>query len=308
MGHARVYMILVGTMMIWGVNVSLIKILVEHFLPVTITALRIFTASLAVFLTLAITKQIRRPQGKEWGYIFGGALLSVVCHHYFLAEGLTKTSATNAGLILGLGPLLTALFATILLKGKLTVARWIGFLLGGAGVSFTVLAGKTGISAITAGDIDIFLAILTQALSFILIKKASATLDPRLLTGYMLLFGSIILFMISLWMEPQGLSHLSAAPPLVWVVFFFSAIMATAFGHMIYNYAIGKIGAAEASIFMNLSTFFSLVAAAVLLDEAMLPAHLIGFILIVSGVLLGSGSLEELQRQRKQNIQIQKRS
>ncbi len=294
--------------MIWGVNVSFIKILVEHFLPVTITALRIFTASLAVFFTLGIMKSVRWPQGKEWGYIFGGSLLSVVCHHYFLAEGLTETSATNAGLILGLGPLLTALFATILLKGTLTIARWIGFLLGGAGVSFTVLAGGTGVSAVTAGDVDIFLAILSQALSFILIKKAAATLDPRLLTGYMLFLGSIMLFVISLWMEPQGLTRLSGAPPLVWVVFFFSAIMATAFGHMIYNYAIGKIGAAEASIFMNLSTFFSLVGAAVLLGEAMLPAHLIGFIFIVSGVLLGSGSLEELWLQRKRNIHMQKRS
>ncbi|WP_338754689.1 DMT family transporter [Bacillus sp. FJAT-52991] len=304
----RIYFILIGTMMIWGVNVSLIKILVDHFPPVTITALRIFTASLAVFFTLKMTNNVRRPQGKEWGYIFGGALLSVVCHHYFLAEGLTKTSATNAGLILGLGPLLTALFATMLLKGRLTVARWIGFLLGGVGVSFTVLAGETGISTMTTGDIDIFLAILSQALSFILIKKAAATLDPRLLTGYMLFFGSLVLFVISLWMEPQGLAHLSEAPPFVWIVFFFSAIMATAFGHMIYNYAIGKIGAAEASIFMNLSTFFSLVGAAVLLDESMLPAHFIGFMLIVSGVLLGSGSLEELWLQRKRNIQIQKRS
>ena len=62
---------------------------------------------------------------------------------------------------------------------------------------------------------------------------------------------------------------------------------------------IGKIGAAETSIFLNLSTFFSLIGAALFLKEDLLPAHFIGLFLIVTGVILGSGSLEELLMRRK---------
>ena len=303
MSSSRVYFVLTAIMLIWGINVSVIKILVEHFMPVTITAFRIFGAAITVFLTLGILGKVRRPRSNEWIYIIGGALLSVVGHHYFLSEGLSKTTAANGGLILGLGPLLTAILSMALLKQRPTRTRLLGFLLGGAGVSFTVLAGSGGVSAASTGDLEVFLSILSQALSFIVIKKAAETLDPRLLTGYMLLIGSVLLFLISLWKEPSGLESLANGTPAVWTAFFFSAVLATALGHMLYNRAIGQIGAAEASIFLNLNTFFSLIGAALLLGEAILPAHFIGLLLIVPGVLFGSGSVEEFIVRRRRKLQ-----
>ncbi|MGE7122618.1 DMT family transporter [Peribacillus sp. NPDC046944] len=299
MSYFKTYMLLIGIMIIWGFNVSVIKILVEHIQPVTITSLRIFTASLIVFLILGMLGLIRLPKKSELFYIFGGALLSVVFHHYFLAEGLTKTSATNTGLILGMGPLLTAIFSMVIFRKKLTFIRVLGFICGALGVSVTVLAGSGGIHSINLGDFDILLSILSQALSFILIYKASKTMDPRLLTGYMMLIGSFILFAISLWKEPHGLASISSASFSIWVAFFFSAIFATGIGHMTYNYIIGKVGAAESSIFLNFNTFFSLVGVAILLNEAIVPAHFFGLIFIVSGVLLGSGAIELLLLRRK---------
>ncbi|MCP1494831.1 DMT family transporter [Peribacillus frigoritolerans] len=299
MSFLKIYILLTGIMITWGLNVSVIKILVAHTQPVTITSLRIFTASLIVIIILFFFGLIRLPKKSELFYVFGGALLSVVFHHYFLAEGLTKTSASNAGLILGMGPILTVILTMIFFRKKPTLIKLLGFICGSLGVSFTVMAGSGGLHSINLGDVDILLSILSQALSFILINKASKTMDPRLLTGYMMLFGSFILFAISLWKEPEGLSSLATAPPSIWGAFFFSAIFATALGHMSYNYAIGKVGAAESSIFLNLNTLFSLLGAAVFLNEALVPAHFIGLIFIVSGVLLGSGAIEIWILQRK---------
>ncbi|MDQ7862746.1 DMT family transporter [Peribacillus frigoritolerans] len=167
-------------------------------------------------------------------------------------------------------------------------------------MSFTVMAGSGGLHSINLGDVDILLSILSQALSFILINKASKTMDPRLLTGYMMLIGSFIPFLPSAYGRNQRAylpwqphRHPSGG------AFFFSAIIATALGHMSYNYAIGKVGAAESSIFLNLNTLFSLLGAAVFLNEALVPAHFIGLIFIVSGVLLGSGAIEIWILQRK---------
>ncbi|HYK74154.1 MAG TPA: DMT family transporter, partial [Pseudoneobacillus sp.] len=91
-------------------------------------------------------------------------------------------------------------------------------------------------------------------------------------------------------------------PLSIWGAFFISAIVATALGHMIYNYSISKIGAAEASIFLNLNTFFSMVASAVMLGEKITQHHLLGLLFIVSGVLLGSGTLEELMMKRQKAL------
>lgn len=302
MSSLKIYMILLGLMVVWGFNVSIVKLIVDNMMPITITSFRIFTAALTVFIVLGCMRQVRLPHKNEWMYILAGTVSSVAFHHYFLATGLTKTSATNAGLILGMGPLLTVILSMLFLKKRPTMITLLGFFLGGLGVSITILFGSGSLKAINLGDVDIFLAILSQAFSFILINKASKTMDTRLLTGYMLLFGSIILFAISLWVEPNGLASLRGTTPSLWIGFLLSAVVATGLGHMTYNYSIGQVGAAEASIFLNLNTFFSIVGAAVLLNEIIVPAHYIGLVLIVSGVLLGSGTLESfiLQRKHKQ--------
>ncbi|QGQ46170.1 DMT family transporter [Metabacillus sediminilitoris] len=302
MNNIKIYFVLIGVMFLWGMNVSAIKLLVSDFMPVTITSIRIFVAAMIVFFILFPLKKVRKPKNREWLYIILGAFLSIFVHHYFISEGLAKTSAANGGLILGLGPMLTAILSIVLLKRKPSIIRLVGFLLGGVGVSFTVLAGSGGIHNASSGDFEVFLAILSQAFSFILIKKASETLDPLLLTGYMLLFGSAMLFVTSLLIEPNGLASLQHGSPFIWLMFIFSAVLATALGNMVYNYVIGQIGAAETSIFLNLSTFFSLIGAALFLKEEILPSHFIGLLLIVPGVILGSGSLEELLIRRKEKL------
>jgi drug/metabolite transporter (DMT)-like permease len=299
MSSMKIYFILIGVMVIWGFNVSFVKILVDHMLPVTITSFRIFTAALTVFLVLGFSRRIRFPHKNEWLYIVGGSLLSVIFHHYFLSTGLSHTSATNGGLILGMGPLLTVILSMFFFKKKPTFLTGSGFILGGIGVSITVLFGSGQLQGINVGDFEVFLAILSQAFSFILINKASKTMDPVLLTGYMLLIGSIVLFILSLKLEPTGLASLANSTPSIWVIFLLSAVLSTGLGHMLYNYSIGQVGAAEASIFLNLNTFFSIVGAALFLSEAIQPAHYIGFFFIVSGVFLGSGTLEALILQRR---------
>jgi drug/metabolite transporter (DMT)-like permease len=299
----QIYMLLVFVMFVWGLNVIATKIMVSIFPPVTITSLRIFTAAISVFIILFLFKKIRIPTKREIIYIFFGGLFNVVAHHYFLSIGLSKTSASNGGLILGLGPLLTAIAAFLFLGNKVTVLRIIGILLGFSGVSFIVLEGHGGMGAVSIGDLYVFLSILVQAISFVMIKKVSNTLDPRLMTGYMLLFGSVILFIISLFKEPNGLEQISKGNFSVWMIFFGSAVIGTAIGHMIYNYAIGKVGVSESAIFINLNPFFTLVSAVIFLGETITFSQILGFLFILIGVLFGSGAAEDYFRDKKRSQQ-----
>lgn len=295
----QIYMLLVFVMAAWGLNVIATKIIVTTFLPVTITALRVFTAGISVFIILGLLKKVRLPTRKEIRYIFLAGFFNVVCHHFFLSLGLSKTSASNGGLILGLGPLLTTIVAFFLLGTKITFIRLLGIIMGFTGVTFIVVLGSGGVRIVSIGDFYVFLAIFTQAFSFIIIKKISNTLDPRLMTGYMLVIGSVILFIISLFKEPNGLKGLVHGTFEVWMIFLASAVIATALGHMIYNSALGKVGVAESAIFINLNPFFSLIGAVIFLDEQITSSQIFGFIFILFGVLFGSGALEEFLYQSK---------
>ncbi|WP_141430582.1 DMT family transporter [Bacillus sp. 03113] len=294
MKKQTIYLILFIVVLTWGFNVTATKILVTNFMPVTMTAFRIFTASIFVIGILFFTKKLRMLTQKEFLYVVVGALFNVVAHHYFLSIGLLQTSAANGGLILGLGPLLTTILAILFLGSIVTLPKIIGILLGICGVTFIVLDNQGGLHGASIGDFYVFLSIFFQAASFIVIKKVSKTLDPRVMTGYMLLIGSVILFGISLLVEPSGLKGMASGDYSLWVIFFASALLATAFGHFLYNYALGKVGVTEASIFINLTPFFALVGAAIFLGEQIVMGQIIGFLFILLGILLGSGTLEEL--------------
>lgn len=306
MNTFNIYLLLVVNMVFWGFNVSFVKIIVEHVPPVTATSFRLLAAAVSVFLILSMTRRIRFPQKSEWGYMIGGSLTSIVSHHLFLAIGLTQTSAMNAGLILGTGPLLTVLLSMIFFKKRPTLITALGFIIGSTGVSLTVLFGSGKLQGINIGDFEIFLSILFQAFGFILINKAAKSMDALLLTAYMLLIASIFMLFAGLGMEPGGLKEFVEGFPSIWVLFFLSAVLSTGAGQMIYNFAIGHVGAATASIFLNLNTLFSVIGASLFLQESIKPAHFIGFVLIVTGVIMGSGTLETIIRQRREKkIQLQ---
>ncbi|HSJ38880.1 MAG TPA: DMT family transporter [Planococcus sp. (in: firmicutes)] len=302
MNQWKIYAILTTVMLIWGFNLPSVKYLVEFVGPVTLSSFRIFLAGITVFILLAIFRLLRWPYKKEWKYIVLGALLNVVLHHYFLSSGLAITTGSNAALILGTGPMLTAVLVSLLLRTYPSRLQWLGVVIGLAGVSLTVVMGNGAVTGMNLGDAFVFLSILAQVLSYIVIMKAAKTLDPRLLTAYMFVVGSIILFVIALIQEPGEIRAFASVPTSFWVAFFFSAMLGTAVGHMLYNFSVGQAGPTKAAIFMNLNTLFSLVGASVILGEVITTRHLSGLVLIVIGVLFGSGAAEDLWRKRKRRL------
>lgn len=295
----RIYVLLFIVMASWGFNVSALIVLVNHIDPITLTGVRIFTAGIAVLTIAKMMGFFRLPTKEEWKTIALITIFNVVFHHTFLAVGLTKTSGVNAGIILGASPLVTMMLSVIFLRDQVTRLRAFGFILGFFGIIFTSLAGGDGFSAISIGDGYIFLSMFVQAISFILISVLNPTFDPRLLTGYMLLIGSVFIFLFGVGFEQdvQQLTQLFSLK--LGLVFLFSAIIATALGHMVYNYAIRNVGPTETTIFVNLNTLFAIVGAALFLGEAILLQHYIGLILILVGVFIGSGTLDYILKNRR---------
>lgn len=294
----HLYFLIIMVMVIWGFNVTAIKIIVNHFSPVTITSLRIFIAFLTLAPMLFYKKELQKLSKKDVLFIGLVALSGVLGHHYFLSVGLSKTSAANGGLILGSVPIVTTVAAALFLGDRLTAFRIFGLIFGFSGVALIMLMQPGATFSFAMGDIFIFCAVLAQAISFILINKMSDTAGTQAVTGLSLMMGSGMLFALSLAVEPEGISSLKTTEWMPWLVFIASGIIATAFGHLIYNHAIQRIGAGQASLFLNLSPFFSLVGASLFLGEKIYPVQWFGFLFIVLGVVLGTGVLENKNKLR----------
>ena len=294
----KIYAMLLSVMFFWGANVPILKYLVAEVPPVTLTGFRILVAGIVVILILWKMKLIRKPFKHEWKYIFLGTITNVVGHHYFLNMGLSITSGTHGGLILGTGPILTAISAAIILKYFPTKVQWIGLLLGLAGLSLAVLVGGETQGA-NIGDFYVFLAIFAQVLSYMVISKAARTLNPLLMTAYMMLIGAPIIILISFIQEPGAILAFGETTQMFWWLFIASAIVCTAIGHLMYNYAVGQAGPTKAAIFMNFNPLFAMILSAIFLGEILNYRHFLGFILIVAGVMLGSGAAEDMWKKHK---------
>ncbi|WP_053072067.1 DMT family transporter [Ornithinibacillus contaminans] len=292
----KLYIILLIVMLMWGINVSALKTLVVNFDPILITGYRILAAGIAVLIGCYVLRIFRLPTKSEWMIILSISIMNVVLHHILIALGLEKTSAVNGSLIIGMAPLITMIISGILLKQFVSRWRVFGFVLGFVGVSITTLIGRDGFTAISVGDVFVFLGIVVQGLSFVSISKLKPSFDPRLLTGYMMMVGSVCIILYSILL---GRDFTELASLLDWKmasIFIFSAVFATAFGHMTYNYAIKKVGPAESAIFLNLNTLFALIGAAIFLGEVITVFHVVGFILIIVGIVFGTGASEALYR------------
>lgn len=295
----KTYMLLLIVMMLWGFNLSALKVLVANVDPVLLTAVRIAVAGISVLIISVFLGIFRLPTKDEYKTILYITLFNVVLHHTLLAQGLSTTSGVNAGLILGSAPLVTMMLSIILLKDHVNRLRVLGFVLGFIGIMITTFVGSGGMSSISIGDGLVGIAVLTQAFSFILISKLNPSFDPRLLTGYMLIVGSIVIFIYALI---AGVNLEQVTNLIDWKlgpIFLFSAVLCTAFGHMVYNLSVKKIGPAESAIFINLNTFFALLGVAIFLGEPILLNHIIGLALILLGVFVGTGALEYLLKKRR---------
>lgn len=292
MKSSKIYGILLFVMFVWGVNVSAMKYLTMDAAPISMSAIRILLASIVVFLLLKPFGLVRRLTTKEWGYVWLGGLLNVALHHALMSSGLSLTSGANTSLIIGTTPLVTAVLSSFLLRTVPNALQWIGLVLGLSGIAIAVIFSGDGTQHLSWGDAFIFFSITSQALSFIVILKAKRTIDPRLLTAYMFLVGAIMLAISGVILEPNGFATIPFNNLTFVAVLIGSGAVATALGHMLYNYAVGQVGPTKAAIFINLNTFFALASAAILLGEPVGWPHYLGLLLVVAGVIFGSGIAE----------------
>ncbi|UCZ52873.1 DMT family transporter [Bacillus shivajii] len=294
MKMALLYMMLIVTMAIWGFNIVAIKVLVSTFPTLTITALRVFSALLFILPLLFIRPSWKKISRRDGLFLIGISLTTIVGHQVFMSVGLNYTSAVNGGLILGTVPIVTSIGAALFLQERFNIHKVTGVILGFCGVVVIILAGSNYKFTISLGDLLFCCTVIVQAIGFILVKKISDTVDTFVITGISQFFGGGILFFVSVFAEPAGIYQLGQGNWQIWMVFIFSGVIATGAGHYLYNLSIREIGAGKSAIFLNLTPFFAILGSYIFLKESILLGHWLGFFLVVTGVLFGTGVIKSI--------------
>jgi drug/metabolite transporter (DMT)-like permease len=166
---------------------------------------------------------------------------------------------------------LKALGSVVALAGCLTVI--------GKGSPLAPLTGEVGV-----GEALILGCAVLWATYTLIGRVDMRTISPLVATTYASAVGGLMLLATALVDSPADLvPHYSWRS---WSALLFLGLLGTTLGFTWFNQGVQKIGAARASIFINLVPVAAVLQAAVLLDERLELSVLAGGVLVLGGVAL----------------------
>ncbi|KIL39696.1 permease [Gordoniibacillus kamchatkensis] len=280
----RSYLLLLLCVTLWGANFVFGSILVREFPALHVSAYRLTLTTLFLLAYAAATRRFSKVTWRDIAYLIPLVLIGTLLNQVSFFTGLLTTDATTAALILSLAPIFTSILARVFLKEPFTARMAVGSVLALFGVFFVVGHGGAGLR-MTAGIWLMFAAMITFSLSIILMRKLTERLDAFAATLYSTILGFAAVYPVAVWRE----RHVDFHPHWwAWALLFGSALLIQCMCSLIWNGELRKVGAAKASIFLNLQPFVAMVFGFVMLGTPITWTQVIGSVLIVGGVVLAT--------------------
>ncbi|EJG0969478.1 DMT family transporter [Vibrio parahaemolyticus] len=292
-----VYLLPFFTVMIWGGNSIVNKMAASTIEPSAMSFYRWFVAMvlLTPFCLPAVIKQrhVIRPYLTKMAFL---ALLGMVLNQslgYY--AGLT-TTASNMALITSLVPLISVFLSVPLLGKSVSMLSIVGGVISLGGLAFMLGHGDVTYflhQDMTQGDSLMLLAALVYAAYCVLLKRWKMPFNSLTLV-YMQGFFSVIM-LTPLWLSSEQLLPSQEALPLI----AYAGIAASIFAPLMWVKAIDLIGADSSAMFMNLMPVVSVALASTLLGEEIHVYHIIGGLMVISGVILS-----QIKVRKKQDLMV----
>ncbi|MHB1419178.1 MAG: DMT family transporter [Bacillota bacterium] len=279
---------LVLVSIIWGINFVVGKILTEQFSPIFLVAMRLLVTSCFLLIYAGSSMQLKKVSRKDFLLLAVIGTVGIFLNQMIFFYGLAYTTVANASLISALTPLATTLLAWMFLKEMVTSKKIVGAVLGIAGVAVLLTGGThLSVAAINLGDLLTFVAMFLWSMAIIMIKKATARLDPLLITVYITVIGAVMMNMVNAWQWFSGKDTISIEP-WAWVLLVSSAIVSQGIGFVLWNKGLSILGAGRSSMFMNIQPFVAIIVGFFVLRQPIYSAQIAGGAMIICGVILAN--------------------
>lgn len=293
MNPLRMQLLLIATMAVWGMNISVVKLLTQHYDTLLISCLRMSLATLVINGTLVWSRQPFPKAAMSWSTLWRlivCGLCMVYLNQLFFVGGMQLASATNASLIMALSPLVAALMAAVVFREPLSRRRVFGVVLGFGGVFVVVVSGPGAtFSSAGLGDLILLLAVLSFVIGGLIIQSLARQFSALFISSAIYTVGSLALIIhVTLSSSVQVSWHTvfpGVAPVLLMLV---SGVVATAMGNMFWSRAISELGASRSSVYQYWIPVFGVAFAMLILGEPFTLWHLVGLLGIILGTYLGT--------------------
>ena len=275
---------LLMAMVLWASSFIALKLAFQGFHPMVVIFGRMFIASICFLFLIPSLKGNSYRKG-DLKYI----LFMVVCEPclYFLfeAKALENTTASQAGMITAMLPLLVAISAGALLKEVVTKKTYAGFILAISGACLLSLGGTTSLAAPhpALGNFYEFVAMVCAAGYTIALKKLTERYNPFFLTAVQAFAGSVF-YLPMVFLSSTAFPGSFALVPFLSIIYLGVFVTVGAYGF--YNYGVSRIPASQASAFVNLIPVFTVFLGWAILGEKFTLMQYLASALVFVGVFI----------------------
>ncbi|AJQ97286.1 DMT family transporter [Gynuella sunshinyii] len=274
---------LIFAMAIWGSSFVAFKFVLEGFTPLQAVAFRMLTASLvfSLFLPLILQQQIER---KDIKFLILMSLAEPCIYFMFEAWALKLTTASEAGVVTAMLPLIVAVLAGLILGEQVRKNHLAGILLTVPGVIWLTFSGSPSDQASNPmlGNFLEFIAMVSAAFYTIILKSLSARYSSLFLTAFQSVIG--LLFFMPIMLLVDGVPDFEIWPANLGVLYL--GVVVTLGGYGIYNFSVRFLPATQVVMFSNLIPVFTLLFAFLILDEHIRLSQWYAVALIIGGVVV----------------------
>jgi drug/metabolite transporter (DMT)-like permease len=283
------YLLLSLTSLFWAANIVLARHVGDHVPPITLTTIRWF----GVFLILLpfAWPHLKRDWPVLRAHLPLMLFLSAIGFAFNNAISywaMQYTEALNALLIQSSGPLFVALWSLILFGVRLTGAQLAGIAISLIGVLTIILRGDFGALASIAfnkGDVMFAASLVSFALYSALMPRRPATHQLSLIS-FTTLCGALMLVPFSVWEHSTG--AVLKFDFLTLATLGYMLIFPSTLAYLFFNRGLVLIGPNRAAPFFHLVPVFGSAMAILLLGEQPRLFHLVGYALVLAGVVIAS--------------------
>jgi drug/metabolite transporter (DMT)-like permease len=267
---------------IFGSTLPVTAIALQSFEPAFITFAR---ATIASVIAAIVLLALRRPLPKAYvPQLMAGGFFTVFGFPLLMAIALKTVPASHGGVVLGVLPLLTAVFAALLAGERLPKLFWACACLGAVLVIAFSLRDSPDLS-LSVGDIWLLAAAIAASLGYVIYGRLSRHMPAWETISWAMVLTAPGSIAVMLWSAEPALWPVEFKP---WLAILFLGLMSQYLGFFAWNAGLALGGIARVGQVQLLQTFVTIGLSAWLLSETISHETLAFAVAVGFVVWLGS--------------------
>lgn len=283
-------------MLLWASSFVALKIAFRVYDPMVVMFGRMAVASVCLLFAVPFLRGM--PYRRRDVPFFTFMVLCEPCLYFlFEAKALENTSASQAGMITAMLPIMVAVGARLFLKERITARTVAGFLAAVAGVCWLTAGAEATADAPrpALGNFYEFLAMVCATGAMVTLKHVTFRYPPLLVTAVQAWVGCLF-FLPFLGLPSTELPTVLDPTAAAAVLYLGAFITLGAYG--LFNFGASRIPVSQASAFVNLIPVFSVFLGWVILGERFTSTQYLASALVFLGVTFSQETVPRLPGRR----------